>query len=67
MLLQNGKDVLEEIELFVARARPEVVAMHDERLLLFVAGLVDNSDAALLSEEWIGQHHFVFAVFSCER
>jgi len=27
VLLQNGEDVLEEVELFVARARPEIVAM----------------------------------------
>jgi len=26
VLLENGEDVLEKIELFVARARPEIVA-----------------------------------------
>ena len=36
MLLQDGEDVLEEVELLVARARPEIVAMNDERLFLFV-------------------------------
>src|SRR2546430_16336111 len=67
MLLQDGEDVLEEVELFVARARPEIVAMHDERLFLFVAGFVDDRDAALLSEWRISQHHLVFAVFTGER
>ena len=67
MLLQDGEDVLEKVQLFVARARPEIVAMHDERLFLFVAGFVDDGDAALLSEWRIGQHHLVFAVFTGER
>jgi hypothetical protein len=31
MLLQDGEDVLEKVELFVARARPEIVAGNDER------------------------------------
>jgi hypothetical protein len=48
VLLQNGKDMLEEVELFVARARPEIVAMHDERLFLFVAGFINDGGAALL-------------------
>jgi hypothetical protein len=30
MLFQNGEDVLDEIELFVARAGPKIVAMHYE-------------------------------------
>ena len=30
VLLQNGEDVLKEVELLVAGARPEIVAMHDE-------------------------------------
>ncbi len=33
MLLEDGEDVLEEIELLVARARPEIVAVDDERFL----------------------------------
>jgi len=67
VLLQDGEDVLKEVELFVARARPEIVAMHNERLFLFVAGFVDDGDAALLSEGRICQHHLVFAVFASER
>jgi hypothetical protein len=54
VLLQNGEDVLEEVELLVARACPEIVAMNDQRLFLFVAGLINNGDAALLSERRIG-------------
>lgn len=56
VLLQDGEDVLKEVELFVARAGPEIVAMHDKRLFLFVAGFVNDSDAALLYKWWIGQH-----------
>src|SRR5262245_21855751 len=61
VLLQDGEDVLEEIELIVAGARPKIVGMHDERLFLFVAGFVHDRDAAFLSEWRIGQDHFVFA------
>jgi hypothetical protein len=67
VLLQDSKDMLKKVELFVARAGPEIVAMHDERLFLFVAGFVDDGDAAVLSERRIGQHHVVFAVFTGER
>jgi hypothetical protein len=67
MLLQDGKDMLEEVELFVARARPEIVAMNHERLFLFVASFVNDSDAALLSERRISQHHLVLTVFPGER
>jgi hypothetical protein len=59
--------MLKEVELFVAGARPEIVAMNDERLFFFVAGFVDDGDAALFSERRIGQHHLVFAVFAGER
>src|SRR6184192_2809839 len=65
MLLQNGEDVLEEVELFVTRARPEIVAMNDERLLFFVASFVNNGHAALLSERRISQHHRIRRV--CRR
>ena len=51
MLLQNGEDVLEKVELFVARARPEIVSMDNERLFLFVAGFVDDGDTALLADQ----------------
>ena len=33
VLLEDGEDVLEEIELLVARGRPEIVAIDDERFL----------------------------------
>jgi hypothetical protein len=54
-LLENGEDVLEKVELLVARASPEIVTMHDKRLFLFVTGFVDNSDAALLAEQRIAK------------
>ena len=67
MLLQDGEDVLKEVELFVACARPEIVAMNNKRLFLFVASFVDDRDAALFSERRIRQDHLVFAVFTGER
>ena len=55
------------VRLALACAGPKIVAMNDERLFLFVAGFVDDRDAALLSERRIGQDHLVFAVFTTER
>ena len=55
------------VRLALARARPEIVAMNDKRLFLFVADLVNGRDAALLSERRIRQHHLVFTVFAGER
>jgi hypothetical protein len=66
VLLQNGKDVLEKVELFVSRARPEIVAMNDERLFLFFPRFVYDCDAALFPERWISENDFVFAVFPRE-
>ena len=62
VLLEDGEDVLEEIELLVARARPEIVAVDDERFLGRLARFVDDGDAALLAERRIGQDDVVFAV-----
>ena len=62
VLLEDGEDVLEEVELLVARARPEVVAVDDERFLRVLARLVDDGDAALLAERRIGQDDVVFAM-----
>ena len=62
VLLEDGEDVLEEVELLVARAGPEVVAVDDERFLRCLACLVDDGDAALLAEGRIGQDDVVFAV-----
>jgi len=50
VLLEDGEDVLEEIELLVARARPEIVAVNDQRFLGRFARLVDDGYAALLAE-----------------
>ena len=36
------------VRLALARARPEIVAMNDERLFFFVAEFVDDRDAAFL-------------------
>src|SRR5437588_7900762 len=54
--------MLEEIELFVAGAGPEIVAIDDKRFLGRFARLVDDGHAALLAERRIGQHQVVFAV-----
>ena len=67
MLLENGEDVLEEIELFVAGGGPEIVAIDDERFLGRLACLVDDGHAAFLAERRIGQDDFVFAVFPGQR
>ena len=67
VLLEDGEDVLEEIELLVARARPEIVAVDDERFLGRLARLVDDGDAALLAEGRIGQDDLVFAVLPGQR
>jgi hypothetical protein len=37
VLLEDDEDVLEEVGLFVARTRPEIVAMGDERLSILGA------------------------------
>ncbi len=50
-----------------ARARPEIVAVDDERFFGRLARFVNDSDAALLAERRIGQDHVVFAVFSGQR
>jgi hypothetical protein len=66
-VLRGGKNVLQEVELFVARARPKIVAMNNDRLFFFVASFVDDREATFLSERRIGQHHLVFAMLSGER
>ena len=67
MLLEDGENVLEKVELLVARRGPEVVPVDDERFLRLLARLVDDGDAALFAEGRIGQHHLVFAVLAGQR
>jgi hypothetical protein len=55
------------VRLALTRARPEIAAMNDERLFLFVAEFVDDGGAALLSERRIGQTDFVFAMLRSQR
>jgi hypothetical protein len=45
VLLQYREDVLKEVELLVACACPEIVAVDDKRLSIFFAGVVDDGDA----------------------
>ena len=59
MLLEDGKDVLEEIELLVARGCPEIIAIDDERFLRLLVRLVDDGHAALFAERRIGQHDVI--------
>ena len=54
VLLEDGEYVLEEVELFVARARPKVVAVDDEAFLRLLAFFVDDSDAAFFAKGRIG-------------
>jgi hypothetical protein len=60
VLLQDREDVLEEIELLVAGARPKIAAVDDERFLRGLACFVDDGDAALLAEGRIGQDDVIF-------
>ena len=62
VLLEDGEDVMEEIELLVAGACLEIVAVDDERFLRRLARLVDDGHAALFAEGRIGQDDLVFAV-----
>jgi hypothetical protein len=39
MLLENGENVLQEVKLFIARRSPEIVAVNDQRLFLFITRL----------------------------
>ncbi len=55
---EDGFDVLEEIELLVTRADPEIIA-HDNISLAFLSPLlVDIGDAAFLAKGRIREHHF---------
>lgn len=67
VLLQDGEDVLDEVELFVARARPEVVAVDDQAFLRGFALVVHDGHAALFTEGRVGEDDVVLAVFGRER
>lgn len=56
--LEQGLDVLNEVELLVAGGGPEVVALDDVLLGGGPAVLADDHRAALLAERRIGQHDF---------
>ena len=59
VLLQQGFDVLEEVELLVGGRRPEVVALDDFRFPRDFAVVRHNRRAALLAERRIGHHDLV--------
>ena len=67
VLLQDREDVLQKVELLVARARPEIVAVDDQRFLRRLARLVHDRHAALLAERRIRQHDLVFPVLARQR
>src|SRR5512147_1899115 len=58
ILLQQGFDVLDEVELLVGSRRPEVVPFDDVPLLGDLALLANDRRAALLPERWI-RHHYI--------
>ena len=60
MLLEDREDVLEEVELLVACAGPEVVTVDREGVLRLLSVSPDDCDAAFLSKGRIGQNHVVF-------
>jgi hypothetical protein len=53
---EEGADVLQEVELLVARGSPEILAVVAQVLLFLLAGFVGDGHAALLAERRIGQH-----------
>ena len=53
---QQRLDVLDKVQLLVARGRPEVVAHHGERFALRFAFLVDHQHTGLLAERRVGHH-----------
>ena len=55
--LQQRLHVLQEVQLLVARARPEIGALHHQGLPLRLALGVNKGEAGLPSEGRIGQHH----------
>jgi hypothetical protein len=57
VLLEDGEDVLQEVELLVARRSPEVVAYNDQAFLLLVTLFVDHRDAAFFPKWRIGHDH----------
>ena len=54
--LQDGIDVLNEIELLVGGGYPEILAAVHEILLFLLAFLVGHGDGGLFAERRIGQH-----------
>src|SRR5262245_15549352 len=58
--LQKREDVLHEVELLVARRRPEVLAYDDLVIFLRVPLLVHKEQALLFAKGWIREDHRVF-------
>lgn len=54
--LEDGVDVLEEVELLVGAGGPEVLAVVDQLLVLPLALLVGDGDGGFLAERRVGQH-----------
>ena len=54
--LEDGVDVLEEVELLVGAGGPEVLAVVDQLLVLLLALLVGDGDGGFFAEGRIGQH-----------
>jgi len=67
MLFENCEDVLEEVELLVARAGPEVVAVDREGILRLLTVCTDDRNATFLPKGRVGQHHVVFPMLPCQR
>jgi hypothetical protein len=57
--VQQALDVLDEVELLVGGAGPEVVALVEDGLAVGLALVGDDHDARLLAERRVGQHHLV--------
>ena len=52
---QQGLDVLDEVELFVLGAGPEVLPFVAGAFFLQIAFFIDDGNTAFLAEGWIGE------------
>ena len=65
LIFSSDRHVLDEVELLVARRRPEVRAVVGDRLRLSLALLVDDGDARLLAERRVGEDDLVTLTARC--
>ena len=67
MLLEDREDVLEEVELLVACAGPEVIAVDREGVLRLLSIGSDDRNTAFFPKGRIGKNHVVFPMLPGKR